>query len=129
MGSLFVWLQNFVQPIRVICLEKNTIFLSEANNFFPIGASLWILLQPQHISVHCGLVASQNAQRGQCFNGQVFRKIVAQEGMKATEEFTMGSGEQKVMKSQLEVDLNMSREELFILLASLNSQKSVPDKA
>ena len=127
MGSLFVWLKNFVQPIGVICLEKNTILISEASNFFPIGASLWILLQPQHISVHCGLVASQHAQRGQCFNGHVFREIVAQEGMKATEELTMDSGEQQVVKSQLKVDLNMSREELFILLASLNTHKYVPD--
>ena len=47
--------------------------------------------------------------------------------MKATEEFTMDSGEQKVMKSQLEVNLDMSREELFILLARLNAQKSIPD--
>jgi len=127
MGSLFVRLENLVQPIGVICLEKNTILISEASNFWPIGASLWILLQPQQICVNCGLVASQHAQRGQCFHGHGFREIVAQEGMKATEEFTMDSGEQKVMKSQLEVNLDMSREELFILLARLNAQKSVPD--
>ena len=49
--------------------------------------------------------------------------------MKATEEFTMDSGEQKVMKSQLEVNLDMSREELLILLARLNAQKSGPNQA
>ena len=49
--------------------------------------------------------------------------------MKATEEFTMYSGEQKVMKSQLEVNLDMSREELLILLARLNAQKSGPNQA
>ena len=129
MGSLFVCLKNFVQPIGVICLEKNTILISEASNFWPIGASLWILLQPHNISINCGLVASQNAQRGQCFNDQVFGEIVAQEGMEATEELAVDSGEQKVMKSQREVNLDMSREELFILLARLNAQKSVPDYA
>ena len=49
--------------------------------------------------------------------------------MKATEEFTRGRGEQKVMESQLEVNLNMSRKKLLILLARLNAQKSGPHKA
>ena len=128
MGSLFVCLKNFVQPMGVLCLEKYTIFLSEASNFFPIGASLWILLQPHKISINCSLVASQNAQRGQCFNDQVFGEIVAQEGMEATEELAVDSGERYVVKSQLKVDLDVSREELFILITILDTHKSAPDE-
>ena len=128
MGSLFVCLKNSAQPRGVLCLERNTIFLSEASNFFPIGASLWILLQPDKISINCGLVASQNAQRGQCFKGKVFGQIVAQEGMEATEELAVDSGEHEVVKSQLKVDLDVSREELFRLITILDTHKSAPDE-